>query len=388
MSATSESAEPREPKSAFAFLVGAKLSVERTATSVLIRQSHLRNNDQDDPATNRVLQLLAGVEAEIDDMIIGPLQQHPAWPWFSRINGIGNENIAKVIGPLNIRRANYPSSFWKYCGMHVVDVPFTVDQQRAELDKSADALQQRLEMLVKKYKTPEAEAEKVQVLTRATIVEVVEGMNQRLKGGLEFQSRGMAPTRQMYKATSTKLDYNSDLRVMCFRLAGALIKSGIRYFCATCNEQRPPKVGDVEPTCQCGSKEFNSKPTSKYAEFYLKAKDDEVRKLKSKGVLIVPTLELPKSDGKIFEPVGTIAANHVHMRAQRKMMKLFLAHLWMVWRTAEGLPLSTPYAHGILGHSPATMIDPWTMVDRPEPKRKKVRPIVAETPETPPAAAS
>jgi hypothetical protein len=41
---------------------------------------------------------------------------------------------------------------------------------------------------------------------------------------------------------------------------------------------------------------------------------------------------------------------HKHMAALRKVKKLFLAHLWEVWRDLEGLPISEPYVleHG--GH--------------------------------------
>jgi len=41
---------------------------------------------------------------------------------------------------------------------------------------------------------------------------------------------------------------------------------------------------------------------------------------------------------------------HIHMRALRKTIKLFIAHLWTEWRKAEGLPITMPYAKTILGH--------------------------------------
>jgi hypothetical protein len=43
--------------------------------------------------------------------------------------------------------------------------------------------------------------------------------------------------------------------------------------------------------------------------------------------------------------------SHVHRMARRKTEKIFLSHLWLVWREAEGLPVSKPYAEQILGHS-------------------------------------
>ena len=43
--------------------------------------------------------------------------------------------------------------------------------------------------------------------------------------------------------------------------------------------------------------------------------------------------------------------SHVHRKARRKMVKIFLSHLWLIWRDLEGLPVSKPYAEQILGHS-------------------------------------
>lgn len=42
---------------------------------------------------------------------------------------------------------------------------------------------------------------------------------------------------------------------------------------------------------------------------------------------------------------------HIDLMARRKIAKLFLSHLWLKWREAEGLPISEPYAMAILGHS-------------------------------------
>lgn len=41
---------------------------------------------------------------------------------------------------------------------------------------------------------------------------------------------------------------------------------------------------------------------------------------------------------------------HCHHAAIRKMLKLWLSHLWIIWRELEGLPVTMPYAHEKLGH--------------------------------------
>lgn len=42
---------------------------------------------------------------------------------------------------------------------------------------------------------------------------------------------------------------------------------------------------------------------------------------------------------------------HCDAAAKRKMIKLFLSHLWLVWRELEGLPTSEPYAHAYQNHT-------------------------------------
>jgi len=41
---------------------------------------------------------------------------------------------------------------------------------------------------------------------------------------------------------------------------------------------------------------------------------------------------------------------HLHCRAMRKAIKIFLSHLWLVWREADGLPISDPYVIAMLRH--------------------------------------
>jgi hypothetical protein len=43
--------------------------------------------------------------------------------------------------------------------------------------------------------------------------------------------------------------------------------------------------------------------------------------------------------------------SHLDRMARRKMIKIFLQHLWLLWRQAEGLPVSQPYVQAQLGHA-------------------------------------
>lgn len=41
---------------------------------------------------------------------------------------------------------------------------------------------------------------------------------------------------------------------------------------------------------------------------------------------------------------------HLHLAANRKMIKIFLSHFWTRWRQLEGLPVTEPYVFRVLGH--------------------------------------
>jgi hypothetical protein len=70
-----------------------------------------------------------------------------------------------------------------------------------------------------------------------------------------------------------------------------------------------------------------------------------------------------------LERSGWTAARR-HLAALRKTEKLFLAHLWLVWREAVGLSVVQPYT----ARSGGEIIDPWSMVDA---DRKPSPPAVA-----------
>ncbi|GAH51683.1 unnamed protein product [marine sediment metagenome] len=78
---------------------------------------------------------------------------------------------------------------------------------------------------------------------------------------------------------------------------------------------------------------------------------------------ITPCCDSPQIEKKLRqEPPDIIWVGHLDAMAVRKAIKLFLACLWLVWREAEGLPVSKPYAIDRLGHN--SFIDPWEMTDR------------------------
>ena len=79
----------------------------------------------------------------------------------------------------------------------------------------------------------------------------------------------------------------------------------------------------------------------KIADSMVKQRTPEYRKIYDEAKIV----ELVK-----LKETGKGWKLHAELRAKRKMVKMFLADFWWTWRELEHLPLSEPYAIGILGH--------------------------------------
>jgi len=235
----------------------ASIKAEKLRVQTQVRQSHLSINGRPDKLTDELLERIEDLEKWVDKRMSELIIGHPAYPWFSKVKGIGKENIGKVVGQIDIEKCNTISALWKFCG-------YSVENGKAQKRKAGE-----------------------------------------------------------------KLDYNSNLRSMCYRLGTSLMRTkGVFY------------------------------------EYYCNEKDKYQQRYKNQGFKIVPAASLPRTNGKRYEQEGLISEGHLHNMALRKMIKLFLSCLWLVWRQMEGLPIREPYPIDKLGHN--GKIDPWEMIDRQE----------------------
>ena len=266
-------------------LVDAALVVERLRVGARLRQVHLAKKSNIDPETDGLLVQLEELEKYIDDRVGDIIEDHPAYPWFSLVRGIGRENIAKVVGLIDITKAPTISSLWMFAGL----AP----------DEAGKAMK-------------------------------------RTKG--------------------QKLRYNSQLRSMCWRLGSSLKRATGKYYDYYIKE----KIKYARRFESEGSR-ILATPTGRWVcsncgQFWTK-KDDITDCCKNQNI-VKKTKE---------EPQGVVWKGHLDMMAMRKMIKLFLAHLWLTWREGEGLATSSPYVNAKLSHK--HVISPWDMTDK-EPEEK------------------
>ena len=165
---------------------------------------------------------------------------------------------------------------------------------------------------------------------------------------------GFAPGengKAMKRVKGQKLRYNSQLRSMCWRLAVSLKRVKGKFYQYYIQEK--DKYSD-----RFLGQDYKILPTPSGKWVCLNCEQSWARKRD-----ITPCCDNPKIDKKLREePPEVIWLGHLDMMALRKMIKLFLACLWLVWREAEGLPTRSPYAMERKGHT--TMISPGEMTDR------------------------
>ena len=96
--------------------------------------------------------------------------------------------------------------------------------------------------------------------------------------------------------------------------------------------EKSHKNGRLRAVCYLISEQFIKQQTPLYVDIYYqeKARLHELH---------------PEPEGKQYTD------GHLHNMAMRKTVKIFMQHLWLIWRQAEGLPITMPYAIDILQHA-------------------------------------
>jgi len=122
-----------------------------------------------------------------------------------------------------------------------------------------------------------------------------------------------------------------------WRFAGWAVVDGKREW---------PRKGETSPynrllksICYLIGDQFIRQQTPFYVDIYY----DEKERLRR---LYPEPIDAPDSPWK-----QQFTDSHIHRMARRKMIKIFLQHLWLKWREYEGLPISEPYIQAIGGHT-------------------------------------
>ena len=137
---------------------------------------------------------------------------------------------------------------------------------------------------------------------------------------------GLAPGFDR-KQKGVKLPYNARLKVLCFKIGESFVK-------------------------------VSGREDAVYGKLYTQFKAEEIRRNEAGLYKVAAERELTSKKFKVEDSVtkkrlleGKLSDAHLHSRAKRRTVKIFLSEYWLVARKARGLSISEPYAMAILGHS-------------------------------------
>lgn len=128
------------------------------------------------------------------------------------------------------------------------------------------------------------------------------------------------------KTKGQKLCYNARLKTLCWKMGESFVK-------------------------------VSGKEDATYGKMYVDFKANEVQR--NEGGLYVEAAKRELSS-KTFKTdnvtkkrlmEGKLSDGHLHARAKRRVVKIFLSHFWMKAREGRGLTITEPYAIQILKHT-------------------------------------
>lgn len=241
----------------------------------------IRKGEEDGPVPllGRTFRRHAEEERELQRAMREAVATHPAWPWLSRVKGVGVTLAAKLLARLDVTRAPAPSSFWAYCGLATV---------------------------------PGIEYRCATCGLRASFPERYRVKGTHSRPGTSHPCDGsLVPHRgpetgirvaQPRPAAGERAAYDMYAKKVCYLIGVSFLRS-----------------------------------RSTYGAYYRTQRE------------------------RMREERPGWTQGRIHFAALRKTEKLFLAHLWLVWRTALALPTIAPYAHAVLGRDeyfpPEAMIE-------------------------------
>jgi hypothetical protein len=134
---------------------------------------------------------------------------------------------------------------------------------------------------------------------------------------------GQDPTADR-KVKGQKLAYNGRLKTLCWKIGESFVK-------------------------------VSGREGAFYGKWYAKFKSDEVSRNENGLYTAQAAREL--ANKKIKDAAtkaklqsGKLTDGHLHARAKRRAVKLFLAHYWGEGRESRGLPVRAPFSIAVLGH--------------------------------------
>jgi len=224
-------------------------------------------------------------EKSVEVRVASAVESAAIMDWLKKVKGIGPRYAGTLIGTIGTPPETV-SQLWSLCGMGVIPVCDTCNKISYWGDEKAYFLNRQVERRWEQHiKKDEDAIQDEQEFKRKNYIET----EKKLCLCDDPQIRMVAPQRKYYKGLL--LSHNPFLKMTCWKISGQFVRQGDFY--RTYYDQQK--------------------------EFYVNRDGD------------------------------TLTALHVENRARRAVVKLFLSHLWEMWRKAEGMEAGQTYLQHKLG---------------------------------------
>ena len=288
-----------------------------------------------DPFVARLVGRLEDLEKATFEEMKAVVRDHPAWPWLDSVKGIGPTIATKILGLIgDIEKFATVSKLWMFSGYGL--------KPRGRIWSPEDAL----------YRVDDIVAADNGY---AYLIEKVHDQSTKLVPSAEWsteyyvtQSIGrydiscIGPNAERQRPIKgEKLSYNRRLKTAVYLAGDSFIKSRSPYrdlYDASKKRYRIRK--QITPLREI--LRLDGMPNRELADGKKEWDALIARANKDAGA---------ERDGAVWTD------GHVDNAARRYMAKIFLSHLWEVWREAEGLTTRPPYALEYLDHE--TYLNPW-----------------------------
>lgn len=246
------------------------------------------------------IEYMEQAEATLKTTIKQMVTHYPIHVWLVNQKGIEHDMAAQLVGLIqDIEKFDNVSSLWSYCGYGVIKICTNEKCGKKYLDpKDKD------EWIVKTSKRLKEQFDK-----KKGEKGKAPDFNKNASDMLCSCKKPSPKSVAQRKIKNTLLDYNPKLKSLCWRYSKQFVMQG-DFYRAEYEKNR--------------------------AEY--ETREDLATEAKGKK-------------GKESKYGASKGTAHIDNMSKRKMVKLFLSHLWAVWRELEGLSVSKPYIIAIGGHS-------------------------------------
>ena len=252
------------------------------------------------------------LEAQVKRALAGWVEGRDIGKWLTSITGVGPCISAGLLAHIDIERAPTAGHIWRLSGLDPSLRWWSAEDARKLVAEVVGA------------------EDKSKITLEAHLQPIADRMNLRattLQERMNFLDEGAKPSAELLKKAISLCPWNQKLKVLTYKAGDCFVK-------------------------------FQNNEKDHYGRVYVRRKAEEsVRNVKGEYAEQAERILREKKIGKGTEAykaysVGQLPPGHLHSRAQRYAVKLFLSHVQcaMHWDRYGQLP-AAPFAIGQLGHA-------------------------------------